>query len=402
MVKNKKRADGRVKSSVYIGNGKYKYVYAKNNRELEKKVQEVKLKLGKGIDVSADRDTFGEWAQRWLKIKKTQVSDKQYKAYAGRVKRLSELSDCQISKIRTADLQSVIFKLSDDGMAKLTLERYKSVFRQIMELAIENRVMDYNPANGVKIPNTETDDDKDPRRALTEEEQAWITAPTNHRGQLPAMIMMYAGLRRGELIPLTWRDIDIDNRTITVNKAAEVIDGKMHIKPRTKTEAGMRVVHIPKKLADYLKEQPRGENLLVCPDTKGRMMSESAWKRLWDSYLAELNFNFGDFTNVTVTDESTGRLKKFEKPASRFAPVKIPFVIPRFTAHWLRHTFITMMYFAGVDVMTAKEQAGHADIKTTMDIYTHLDKQYKQKQISKLDEFLSKNEVCGSNAGQAI
>ena len=50
----------------------------------------------------------------------------------------------------------------------------------------------------------------------------------------------------------------------------------------------------------------------------------------------------------------------FEKPSSRFAPKKVPMVIPPFTAHWLRHTYITMLYLAGVDVLTAKEQAGHA------------------------------------------
>ena len=64
-------------------------------------------------------------------------------------------------------------------------------------------------------------------------------------------------------------------------------------------------------------------------------------------------------------------------------------LIPRFTAHWLRHTFITLMYMAGVDILTAKEQAGHEDIETTMGIYTHLDEQFKKKNVSKLDEYLS-------------
>ena len=56
-----------------------------------------------------------------------------------------------------------------------------------------------------------------------------------------------------------------------------------------------------------------------------------------------------------------------------------------------------MLYMAGVDVMTAKEQAGHADIKTTMEIYTHLDETHKLKQIDKLDEYL---EGCRKVAGE--
>ena len=65
----------------------------------------------------------------------------------------------------------------------------------------------------------------------------------------------------------------------------------------------------------------------------------------------------------------------------------MPIVIDKITAHMLRHTFITNMYLAGVDVLTAKEQAGHSDIQTTLNIYTHLDGIYKKKEISKLDQF---------------
>ena len=54
----------------------------------------------------------------------------------------------------------------------------------------------------------------------------------------------------------------------------------------------------------------------------------------------------------------------------------------------LRHTFCTMLYFAGVDVLTAQQQMGHSDAKTTLGIYTHLDSIHKRKQMSKLDDYL--------------
>ncbi len=72
----------------------------------------------------------------------------------------------------------------------------------------------------------------------------------------------------------------------------------------------------------------------------------------------------------------------------KFQPEKIPLSIPYFTPHILRHTFATMLYLSGVDIMTAKEQLGHADIQTTLNIYTHLDSTYKEKKIQKLDVFL--------------
>ena len=66
-------------------------------------------------------------------------------------------------------------------------------------------------------------------------------------------------------------------------------------------------------------------------------------------------------------------------------------VIDTFTPHQLRHTFCTLMYFAGVDVMTARDQMGHKDISVTLGIYTALDKKFKKKKINRLDAYLKKN-----------
>ena len=107
------------------------------------------------------------------------------------------------------------------------------------------------------------------------------------------------------------------------------------------------------------------------------MHTESSWRRLWESYIAELNFIYGrKLTNAGTI------------ATSKFNPHGIIKDIPPITPHWLRHTFATLLYMAGVDILTAKEQLGHEDVKTTLQIYTHLDKIYKAKSISKLDDYL--------------
>ncbi len=118
--------------------------------------------------------------------------------------------------------------------------------------------------------------------------------------------------------------------------------------------------------------QPK-DGLLVCPGSDGNMMSDTGWKRMWDSYLTDLNLKYGAFHRHVT---------------SKYDPHGVPMVIPHFTAHWLRHTFCSLLYMAGIDVVTAKEQMGHADIKTTLAIYTHLDAQYKKNTMEKLDAFL--------------
>ena len=104
------------------------------------------------------------------------------------------------------------------------------------------------------------------------------------------------------------------------------------------------------------------------------MMTDTAWKRLWDSYLCDLNIHYGWHDEI-----------------SKFDPQKAPMLIDTFTPHCLRHTFATLLYFSGVDVLTCQKQLGHADIKTTLGIYTHLDALYKKNNIANLDQYLNQS-----------
>lgn len=393
--KNARRSDGRISVQVYIGlvdgKRKYKTVYGATQKEAEEKANLVRASLHKGLDVSADRDAFGLWAQRWMEIHFPEISHGQQVAYRGAVKQLEPLFGLPVSKVRPYDLQQIIASLAKEHpithapASRRTLETVKGAARQIFDLVVDNRVVEFNPAANLKIPASAP---AEKRRALTQEEQGWIIS-TPHRAQRAAMIMMFAGLRRGELIPLTWRDIDLDARTIHVDKSVEMIHGKSSQKGGGKTDTSTRTIDIPRLLVDFLRGEWEQEvaslgtgvitlGQLVCPNAQGKMHNSSSWKRMWESYLKELNFRYGKF---------------MVQPKSKMQPGGVPMVIPQITAHWLRHTFATMLYHAGVDVLTAKEQLGHSDIKTTLEIYTHLDSVYKRRSMDKLDAFLdgSKN-----------
>lgn len=379
------RSDGRYYKRVYLGlkDGKktFKNIYGHSQSEVSEKALQVKLTLKKGIDVSADRDSFEQWSTRWLKLKKTGVSAGRYVTYRGAVDKLAALNYIPISKISTYHIQDIILDLASEinprtgaPAAKKTLLGIKSTAVQIFNMALINRVIAYNPAIAVEIPANASSSS---RRALTEEEQGWII-DTPHRARIAAMVMMFAGLRRGELIPLEWGDVDLENRTIRVSKSVEMIDGKSICKDTAKTVASIRTIDLPQILVNFLAaEKPvdATEHTLLCSSAKGVMLTDSGWKRLWDSYLCDLNLKYGNIPD---------NLK------SKHDPHGVPFKIPRITAHWLRHTFVTMMYLSGVDVLTAKEQAGHADVKTTLEIYTHLDAKFKRSNMDKLDLYLQR------------
>jgi integrase len=112
---------------------------------------------------------------------------------------------------------------------------------------------------------------------------------------------------------------------------------------------------------------------MVCPAASGKMMSESAFRRAWDSYLHYLNIQAGG------------------RDASRTRP-KVS-VISHITPHMFRHTYATILYDANVDVKSAQLLLGHTDVSVTLRIYTHLSLQKKSNAICNLNKHLNKRKL---------
>lgn len=379
-----RRADGRFQTQIYIGmeNGKriVKTVYGRTQKELEENERAIRVKLGKGFDVMAERKTFGDWVTLFLKEKKFSVSAGRYNNYRNALEKFETLYPHRLEKLYTIDFQQIINawavknKNTGEPSSRALLDEMKRSAGQVYKMAISNRVVDFNPVADVKVVPLKK---KVPRRALTEEEQRWVREMP-HRAQTAAMIMMYAGLRRGELVPLRWNDIDFEEKTISVTKTVEIINSRFVEKEGAKSDYSVRKIPMPDILTEYLREQRRSAaSVFVVPTAKGQMLSETAFRRMWSSYMTELNFRYGDFSGYG------GRKTSIHDPKG------VPMVIDTFTPHYLRHTYASILFMAGVDVMTAKELMGHADIQTTLDIYTHLSKEYKTKEISKLNEYLA-------------
>ena len=386
MPKYIKRADGRYQARIYLGidsnhKKKFKYLYANSEKELQKLEAELRAKHSKGADIVSYDDTFSQWLNRLLTVKETELTESEYNTFKARAKVFDdEIGGLPLKSISQSMLQPIINEIytrnptTGKPSAKRTVARYISAASAVFSYAIECRSADFNPCVYLKVPKAAKVTE---RRMLTPTERQWVE-DTPHRAQLPAMLMMYSGLRKGEVTALTWADIDFDNHTISVNKSFNFKQGEIKL---PKTAAGRRVVSVPAKLIRFLQTVPKNNiNILVVTTANCGRMTESAWKRLWESYLKDLNLKYG-----------TSFIKR-----NKFDPKGNIMTIEPFTPHCLRHTFCSIMYEAGTDVLTAKEQMGHSDIKTTLSIYTHLDKQHKQKNISKLDAYLDGNAESGT------
>lgn len=359
-------------TSVHLGykeDGKQvtKRVYADTKSELNRKVYELKstVFVGKDLVTSA---LFGDWSRKWYYEQKLpqNLEKGSLVVIEGTIKHLNRyFENVSIRDITLSDFQTMINDYAKNNpntnkpMSNDLLKKIKSNAQAIFEYAEANNIANVPRFfRSVMIPKDKTSK-KEKRRALTETEQHYII-DTEHRRKLPAMIMLFSGLRLGECLALEWSDIDLVENRIYVSKSLQFGNNQGTIKQGGKTVNAQRVVPIPPILSDYLREYKNGLKVIspyVNLNTKGELFTKISWKRLWESYMTDLNLKYG-----------------FKYEISKYSPnikaSELPMKIEPFTAHYLRHTFATMLYLEKVDLVEAMQILGHADIQTTINIYT--------------------------------
>lgn len=388
MSKIKQRADGRYRVAVYIGykDGKsqYKHVYGKTQAEAEKKAKEIRKRLLLGERIEASDRPLKDWVQMYLDTTEEKVSRVYFSGIRGRLKWwMEQLGEkTKVRDIRVSDIQIALDSLAKRSehtgkpLSKHTLSCYRADLHAALQMALRDRAITFNPADSDYVDIAKNAPKKE-RFALNDTERQWIE-DTPHRAQLAALIMMYTGLRLGELLALTVADIDTNAAVLSVNKAVYYgEDGNTpFLKKGGKTASAARSVPIPDHLLPIIRDAiaDRSPFELVIPDKNGKMLTKSAWRKMWQSYMTDLNAKYGQPLGMK---------------RSKFDPRGIPMTIRPITPHCLRHTYATILHTAGVDVLTAQKLLGHSDVKTTLAIYTHLEEGLLVNDIQKLNTYLS-------------
>lgn len=352
----------------------YKFFYGKTQKELEQRVETYFEDIRNGVNPTSRNTLFKDLSHIWLNynVDSSEGTRKQYEGLLNNYI-LDAIGNVRIKDIKVSDLQGLINNLYELGKGKSLLRKVKIVCVGCMNLAIDNKLISYNPFLSVKIPSKAKEGT---REGLTiEQESAVLKYWKGHRMGLGALILLECGLRKGELVALQWSDIDFNNKMIRVSKSAEFLsDGNKPTIKGPKTKNGKRDVPVPEGLMSALREEKK-KGLFVITSIDGNQMTKQAFKRGWDSYMHYLNRCCGGSDKI-----------------NKYSPGVI--ALESFTPHQLRHTFATNLYYNSVPLKEAQYLLGHSDIKTTLNIYTHLD---KQKMSSGVSEYLKSMDKKMSN-----
>ena len=328
--------------------------------------------------------TFSEISRKWLENAVIGVSfswDEELKSIVGHLNKA--LGKKKIDDIKASDIEFLIKTLSvknpntNKPSSKRFLKCISNVSNSIFDFAIDNKYASGNPAckSARKIPKSAPTKIVD----AVNDKQKNLIIEYEHSTKIAAIIMMFMGLRTGELLALEWKDIDFDEKVVHINKKCSRCSSNQFIVKQGTKNGKNRTVPIPSLIADWLEEKLLDStNSLIIPNKSGCLHTPTTWRRTWESYQCDLNYYA--YVRRCKTKGIT--------PKNKFAPTGIPDMGIKFNAHQLRHTYATMLYLSEVDVLTAKELLGHCDIKTTLGIYTHLEEKYKKLNIIKFDQYI--------------
>lgn len=316
-----RRKDGRWQETLTI-NGKTKYFYGKTKAEVLRKLREYEEKQETGM-------LFEEVAEEWWEEHEQKISHSTTRGYIPAKNRAVEFFKSFPIKDIEPSMVSQHIKRFARTHADKTVRTQLMVYNHIFSYAVEMGYILYNPARDLRVPNGL------PKQKRVSPEQADINM-VKESHSLPfglfAFMALYTGMRRGELLALTWSDIDLENRIIHITKSLEHIGNQPHLKP-PKTETSVGDVPILDKLYNVLTELPKQKGIIF-PNSDGDYLTKTQYDHRWTAYAKA--------TGITSTP------------------------------HQFRHAYATMLFEAGIPPEEAQVLLRHAQLSTTMDIYTDL------------------------------
>ena len=299
----------------------------KIERVLDKFVEEIKN--GNNISSNINFITFAQkWLDDYAKPNLRERTVQGYKDYLN-LRLIPYFGNMNLSDIQLYDIQKFVNSLSST-LSSETIRKYKNCLSCIFNYAVRWNFLKFNPCNGVIIPKG-LDTSVKPV-FLTKDEVKQLLLYLNKedlKHQIIVRLALQCGLRRSEILGLTWNAIDFKNNTISIYQATTTIRGVGTVISDTKNQSSIRTIYVKDEIIELLKKLPKETELI-----------------------------FNGISNNAVSKWFKRFIEKNNLKHMRF--------------HDLRHTHATLLIANGIDMKTVSSRLGHSNISTTMNIYTHV------------------------------
>ena len=305
-----------------------------------------------------------EWFEEYAKLNLKSTTFTRQRQLTKRV--YKAIGHLRLDKITARDIQKFINSLAQEGvnehtgkpLSRKTMVHYLSFISTVLDYGIRMDMLNDNPCRRVTIPKGS----KKKRHILTmKETQHFFTLLDDHaplKWKTFFTLIIYSGMRRGEMLGLEWHDIDLQTGVIHIERTSNYTKARGIYTDTPKTESSVRFIKVPMNVIDVLKEYREWQDSEI-------MRLGSKWNETdrlftkWDGRPMNLQTPYG-------------WLKEFCEEHS----------FPFYGIHQFRHLHTSLLIGAGIDPTTVSGVLGHAQVSTTLNLYSHM---FRENQVRACD-----------------
>lgn len=311
--------------------------------------------------VTASAVKVGDWVTEWLALYRPEIEATTRDGYRNSIKNHIKpvLGNVPIKALKTGNVQAWVNSLSAKGLAPKTIRNSFNNLNAAMEKATVLHMIPYNPCRGVELPKA-----KKYQASVYSATQVnnllAIAADTDF--YLALALLTSTGVRRGELLALKWKHIDLEKKVIHIRENM-VKAGTVILEKSPKSDAGRRDISIGDDVVALLsnakmqyfmdKSQPGFRDMdHVIHKANGTPYRPDAMTKKWERFLVQHN-------------------------------------LPHIRLHDLRHTHATLLIQAGVSAKVVQQRLGHSDVTITLNTYTHVMPDMAQEAADKIEGIIN-------------
>ena len=370
----RKRKDGRWEGRYIAGhdeNGKpiRKNVLGKTQAEVRDKLKAA-IELAQSLDVSkAENYTVEQWVNTWYELyskPNIRESTQDYYQRFIRLHIIPHIGHIKLTKLTGRDIQKMYNEVREHGrtrkeqkektpgLSNAYVRGMHTMLHNCLDRAVKEKLIPYNPSDDCILPKLK----KQEMKILKPEDIAAYLKEADQRGVLPMFfLVLCTGLRRGEIAALLWEDLDIEKKTISINKQAMAVKGGGVKVTQPKTDTSIRQISVSQQVIDLLvqEHEKHPDNPVMFPSpVNGGMWYPDDINRLHQRIL-----------------KSAG--------------------LEHMRLYDLRHTFATVALQNGVDIKTVSSMLGHFDAGFTLRTYTHVTTKMQEQAADTMGQFIAQN-----------
>ena len=363
----REKRPGYFEGQIYA-HGRMRYCTGHSRGEVEDKLQKLKNPITTATDEKPDTEkTVADWVETWRTVYADDIKDSTQTRYDVdiRLRILPYLGNIRLLDLKPVMIRELYNTAVAEGLSGKSVKNLHGTLHRILQDAVNNEIVSRNAADGVKIPKSAKQAEE--MKPLKDGEiPLFLDRIRGTKYEALFYVDLFTGLREGEILGLTWENVDFERKRITIE----------HQLPKTQRR---------NKPVTFATVKNGKSRTLSAPDEVFTMLKRVKARQAEEQLKAGKRWK--NEKNLVFTDD-LGQYLNYSTVYKAFKIIVVQIGKPDMRIHDLRHTYATLSIQNGVDIKTVSETLGHATVAFTLDKYGHVTETMLQQSANKLQQYI--------------